>query len=74
MNGARTGMGITPPAQRVILSVLRVVPAASGAVVPGAAPGPNLRSAMPSTSTPGNRYYTLGFRLSLRPASKQVAE
>jgi hypothetical protein len=35
-NGARTGMGITQPAQRVILSVLRTAPSASGAVVPGA--------------------------------------
>ena len=34
-NGARTGMGITPPAQRVILSVLRMAPTASDAVVPG---------------------------------------
>ena len=34
-NGARTGTGITRPAQQPILSVLRAAPTASFAVVPG---------------------------------------
>ena len=36
LNGARTGTGITPVAQRVTLSALRTARPASGAVVPGA--------------------------------------
>jgi hypothetical protein len=36
-SGARTGMGIILPVQRVILSVLRMAPSASDAVVPGSA-------------------------------------
>ena len=69
-SGARTGIGITRPAHRVILSVLRTAPAASGAVVPGSTRTYNARSADRLRLVPAFSLYNLGIRLSLRPASK----
>ena len=71
LNGARTGMGITPVAQRVTLSALRTGRPASGAVVPGATrrtmPVPQIEAG----SLPAyGGYDFLGFRLSIRPVSK----
>ena len=64
-------MEITQPAQRVILSVLRTAPSASGAVVPGISTADFARSANRGRFEPAYSNYILGFRLSLRPPASK---
>jgi hypothetical protein len=73
MNGAQTGMGITQPVQRLILSALRLAPPASSAVVPGSSrrttPVPRFGT---GTSPPSATSSWASASVSDRPASSGV--